>query len=278
MSSNKQLKLSTSIFNIDHQQLLLQSKEQQRQLQNVGNGSNKPNLLQLNNSEITTSIPHPLPQRPITNVRASAFAAAIQISSTLNSELQQDEDESYYHEEKHHHALNGGNKKKRVHTMNDTRHSSKKVSNSSSNGNILRQCKECNKNYTTREGLRLHIRNVHLDDKKHVCDICNVRFVRGGDLKLHSIRVHAPMDLRPCKCLVEGCGKSFACVSELTRHNKRHNKKKSNSKAPNTTRNSMRQQNVGGIDDDIISPLPPLLRAVEPTFIIVEDMSNNNNN
>jgi uncharacterized Zn-finger protein len=150
--------------------------------------------------------------------------------------------------------------------MNDIRHSNKKVYNSSSNG-ILRQCKEYNKNYTTREGLRLHIRNIHLDDKKHVCEICSMRFVRGGDLKLHSVRVHAPMDLRPCKCPVEGCGKSFACVSELTRHNKRHNKKKGNSKAPNTTRNSMRQQNVDGIDDDIISPLPPLLTAVEPTFI-----------
>jgi hypothetical protein len=233
MSSNKRQKLSTSIFNIDHQ---LQHQK------NVDNGSDKTNLLQLNHSEITTSI------QP-SNVRASAVEAAIQISSTLNAKLQEDADDHILH--------NDGSEKKRVRT---THHSNKNSNNSSSNGK-LRKCKECNKTYTSREGLRLHIRNVHLDDKQYICEVCNMRFVRGGDLKIHSIRVHAPMDLRPCRCLVEGCGKLFSCVSELTRHNKLHNKKKNNSKTPNTTRNSMRQQNVDGIDDDIISPVPPLLTA-----------------
>jgi hypothetical protein len=212
--TSKRWKLSTSIFNIDHQQL--QSKEEQQPpLKNLGNGSNKIDLLQLNNSEITTSIHHPSQSQLPTNVRASAVAAAaIQISSTLNAELQEDDNDHILH--------NDGSEKKRVRTINDpTYHSNKNSYTSSSNGK-LRKCKECNKTYTSREGLRLHIRNVHLDDKQYICEICNLRFVRGGDLKVHSIRVHTPMDLRPCRCLVAGCGKSFATISELTRHNKRH--------------------------------------------------------
>jgi hypothetical protein len=74
--NNKRWKLSTSIFNIDYQQL--QSKEEQQlPLQNLGNGNNKTNLLQLNHSEITTSIHHPLPQRSLTNVGASPVCREI---------------------------------------------------------------------------------------------------------------------------------------------------------------------------------------------------------
>jgi hypothetical protein len=94
----------------------------------------------------------------------------------------------------------------------------------------IRRCEECDKNYTTREGLRLHIRNVHLEDKKHICDICDMRFVRGGDLKLHTIRVHEPTDARPCRCTYPNCDKAFACRSELTRHGKIHAKKAARAK------------------------------------------------
>jgi hypothetical protein len=96
------------------------------------------------------------------------------------------------------------------------------TTNKSGNPTTLRACKKCSKTYTSREGLRLHIRNVHLQDKKHVCEQCKVRFVRGGDLRLHYLRVHCPLQERPFPCTLSTCDKAFASKSELTRHMKTH--------------------------------------------------------
>ena len=78
----------------------------------------------------------------------------------------------------------------------------------------------CNKRYTTAEGLRLHIRNHHEVDKKWIChapDCTSERaFVRQADLRMHLIRMHSPV--RPFPCRVPGCTKTFACHSELRRH------------------------------------------------------------
>jgi len=78
----------------------------------------------------------------------------------------------------------------------------------------------CNKRYTTAEGLRLHIRNHHEVDKKWTChapDCTTERaFVRQADLRMHLIRMHSPV--RPFPCRDPNCNKTFACHSELRRH------------------------------------------------------------
>jgi hypothetical protein len=78
----------------------------------------------------------------------------------------------------------------------------------------------CNKRYTTAEGLRLHIRNHHDVDKKWICHSpsCTAEraFVRQADLRMHLIRMHSPV--RPFPCRVPNCSKNFACHSELRRH------------------------------------------------------------
>jgi hypothetical protein len=74
------------------------------------------------------------------------------------------------------------------------------------------------KNYATGEGLRLHVRNVHLCAKNWKClaQECSRSFVRQSDLRMHIIRMHS--QIRPYPCLVQVCNKSFACHSELRRH------------------------------------------------------------
>ncbi|KAH9259259.1 hypothetical protein BASA81_002302 [Batrachochytrium salamandrivorans] len=90
-------------------------------------------------------------------------------------------------------------------------------------GNLVYQCRanaDCNKLYTTAEGLRLHIRNHHEMDKRWACHspecTSERKFVRQADLRMHLIRMHSPY--RPFPCRVPKCSKSFACYSELKRH------------------------------------------------------------
>lgn len=106
-------------------------------------------------------------------------------------------------------------------------------------------CKEpgCNKVYTTTEGLRLHNRNIHMNDKRHKCDHegCERAFVRASDLKLHILRIHQTE--RPFPCTEQDCTKSFACNSELTRHLNCHNRNKA-------ARKKMRRASSDDQDDD----------------------------
>lgn len=85
---------------------------------------------------------------------------------------------------------------------------------------MCRASQDCQKVYTTAEGLRLHIRNHHEMDKKWVCHsnecLSDRKFVRQADLRMHLIRMHSPY--RPFPCRVPTCTKSFACYSELKRH------------------------------------------------------------
>ena len=101
--------------------------------------------------------------------------------------------------------------------------STKKTSLTHSSGNssmFVCTTKDCKKQYTTAEGLRLHIRNHHDVDKKWICHSpeCTAEraFVRQADLRMHLIRMHSPV--RPFPCRVPECTKTFACHSELRRH------------------------------------------------------------
>jgi len=106
-------------------------------------------------------------------------------------------------------------------------------------------CKEpgCNKVYTTTEGLRLHNRNIHMNDKRHKCQIegCDRAFVRASDLKLHVLRIHESE--RPYPCTEPDCTKSFACNSELTRHLNCHTRNK-------TSRKKLRRSSDSEDDDN----------------------------
>jgi hypothetical protein len=106
-------------------------------------------------------------------------------------------------------------------------------------------CKEagCNKVYTTTEGLRLHNRNIHMNDKRHKCEHegCDRAFVRASDLKLHILRIHQTE--RPFPCTEPDCTKSFACNSELTRHLNCHSRSKS-------SRKKLRRASEDDQDDD----------------------------
>ena len=103
-------------------------------------------------------------------------------------------------------------------------------------------CKEpgCRKIYTTTEGLRLHNRNIHMNDKRHKCLVegCDRAFVRASDLKLHVLRIHETE--RPFPCPEKDCNKSFACNSELTRHLNCHNR----------SRSARKKQRRSASDDD----------------------------
>lgn len=92
----------------------------------------------------------------------------------------------------------------------------------------------CTKRYKTSEGLRLHIRNHHIIDKKWVCSapLCTKRFVRQSDLRLHILRMHTKV--RPYPCNFKSCQKSFACISELRRHQKGHLRKLKKVRQKNT--------------------------------------------
>lgn len=80
-------------------------------------------------------------------------------------------------------------------------------------------CPQCDKIYTTLEGLRLHDRNHHQVDKQWSCraEGCKEHaFVRAADLRMHVVRMHSPV--RPFPCRVPGCSKQYAAHSELRRH------------------------------------------------------------
>ena len=90
------------------------------------------------------------------------------------------------------------------------------------NGAAHFPCASCAKEYSTAEGLRLHVRNHHEVDKRWVCHAPSCcasaerAFVRQADLRMHIIRVHSPV--RPFPCRVPGCNKAFSANNELRRH------------------------------------------------------------
>jgi KRAB domain-containing zinc finger protein len=71
---------------------------------------------------------------------------------------------------------------------------------------------------------RLHIRNLHMNDKRHICQVCDMRFVRAGDLRLHFYRLHSLPSDRPFPC--DKCSKAFASKSEVARHMKTHSRRR----------------------------------------------------
>ena len=121
------------------------------------------------------------------------------------------------------------------------------MSESSSSSNHKYKCDRCNKSYTQRGHLNVHIKSVHLKVKfncefcdyqsttksslkKHIntvhlklkpfqCDECDQSFGRSGHLKRHIDAVHKKIRFR---CSFDGCDKSFLSKSNFSKHLKLH--------------------------------------------------------
>lgn len=89
------------------------------------------------------------------------------------------------------------------------------------NDNALRfKCETCNRGFTTKGSLELHINTVHLKKKKFGCNICGKSFTQKHILKIH---IDTHYNNRNFQCKV--CGKTFVQKSNLTRHERIHEAK-----------------------------------------------------
>ena len=79
---------------------------------------------------------------------------------------------------------------------------------------IKYKCNSCSKNFTTAQGLRLHIQTIHDGLRNQNCHLCNKSFHQAQNLRRHIKSVHKGQ--KECKC--ETCGKLFALAQHLKRH------------------------------------------------------------
>ena len=79
------------------------------------------------------------------------------------------------------------------------------------------QCPQCDKTFTTRNYMRVHIKRVHDLVRDHMCDVCCKTFVTNQDLNNHQI-VHTGEKNFPCHI----CGKSYQTKDYLIIHTRIH--------------------------------------------------------
>lgn len=82
--------------------------------------------------------------------------------------------------------------------------------------NIIYQCEYCEKQFKTREKVRIHTK-IHTEERAFTCDICNSRYRRREHLIRH-YRRHT--NDRPYQCLE--CGKAYMRAEHLKRHSYDH--------------------------------------------------------
>ncbi|XP_045781785.1 gastrula zinc finger protein XlCGF26.1-like [Maniola jurtina] len=82
---------------------------------------------------------------------------------------------------------------------------------------VLQQCKACDKTFTTRKWLHLHIKRYHLMEKPFPCTDCGMNFATRSDLKKHVLIKHTGK--RDFQCDV--CVKRFTSGKILKDHMKR---------------------------------------------------------
>jgi len=87
----------------------------------------------------------------------------------------------------------------------------------------------CKKVYKSKENLKLHNKNVHLQEKPYACIFCDKKFSHRNGKTYHERKLHTKF--LPYNCSTEECGLSFASKSSLNYHMKStHNGTKINIK------------------------------------------------
>ena len=74
-------------------------------------------------------------------------------------------------------------------------------------------CPECNKEFTRKDNLTVHINNIHRGEK-HVCAECNKEFTQKGNLYRHIRRNHGNTEVYNCTL----CNKSYKSSDGLSKH------------------------------------------------------------
>lgn len=82
-------------------------------------------------------------------------------------------------------------------------------------------CPNCDKKFTRRYNLDVHVKTVHEQKKLYVCKLCKQSLGSNRALKQHIEAKHEPLDKRPLfKCSI--CDKQFTQKSNLSTHEKLH--------------------------------------------------------
>ena len=88
------------------------------------------------------------------------------------------------------------------------------LKNSSQNERLAIHCEKCDKPFSTKGNLKLHIKTVHDKVKCHTCDLCLRAFGLKGVLQRHVKTVHDKV--KPHKC--DLCLKAFGQKCDLQKH------------------------------------------------------------
>ena len=79
------------------------------------------------------------------------------------------------------------------------------------------QCPQCEKTFSSKQYMRVHIKKVHDKIRDHMCDICSKTFATPKDLANHQF-VHTGEKQYPCHI----CGKSYQSKDYLIIHTRMH--------------------------------------------------------
>uniref|UniRef100_A0A6B2EJJ3 Putative zn finger n=1 Tax=Phlebotomus kandelakii TaxID=1109342 RepID=A0A6B2EJJ3_9DIPT len=78
-------------------------------------------------------------------------------------------------------------------------------------------CPQCDRKLSSKNSLRIHLRNIHIGEKSFICEECGKAFVSAGALKEHKI---SHSEDRSFQCSI--CSKKFKNQPQLNRHEDRH--------------------------------------------------------
>jgi len=160
--------------------------------------SRRPSVFSLAVAQIASAIPFAVAQPPMIPVRTvpPVTTANLEVADDVPflSPASEAPEDAFFNDEEE--------KPEKASLVQDEQKAPGAEEDSSANDSTkpskIYRCPECPKTYTTTEGLRLHTRGKHLNDRNSVCTHCGRGFVRHSDLKLHIMRIHE--EKRPFEC------------------------------------------------------------------------------